>query len=184
MLESIGKVAYRSPGYRKVMPKDLDDASRLYVVSIVRGWIDAGKTKAEIARALDVTKPTVAAILERDEAGLKVARAVAKELGITLDELEHKAIAEAESRAPAETQLAPPPSGLLRHRDYPPIRERLRKVFAEEVVEMTDRADFGQMPEFLSWEFVRAIAEAAQKYLIEKEERDAKKPSSAQEKKR
>lgn len=42
MLESIGKVAYRSPRYRKVMPKDLDDASHLYVVSIVRGWIDAG----------------------------------------------------------------------------------------------------------------------------------------------
>lgn len=75
VVDSSRKVVYRLPGYRRVMPKDLDDASRLYVVSIVQGWIDAGKTKAEIARALDVTKPTVAAIVERDEAGLKVARA-------------------------------------------------------------------------------------------------------------
>lgn len=186
MFENFGKVAYRSLEYRKAMPKDLDDATRLHVASIVRGWIEGGKTKAEVARALGVTKPTVAAILERDEAGLKVARAVAKELGVTLDDLERVALVEAATRAPAETQVAPPPSGLLRHRDYPPIRERLRKVFADEVVEMTDRADFGQMPEFLTWEFVRAIAEAAQKYLIEKEERDAKKSPSAQplEKKR
>lgn len=167
------KVTYREGVYRKGMTRDLDEATRALVVSIIEGWVGEGESKADIARSLGVTKPTVQAVLERGEAGLKVARAVATRVGISLDELERRAAAEAKERAPEEgSQLAPPPSGLMRHRDYPPLRERLLEHFAPKVVEMTDRADFGQAPEFLTWEFVRGLAEAAQKYLIEKAERE------------
>ncbi len=167
-LETV-KVAYRRSVYQKHMTREIDDNTRKFVISVVRTWVEES-SKAAVAERLGVTKPTIKAVLD-GEAGARVARAVADEMKITVNELERLAAENAQKHAD-ETQLAPPASGLIRHRDYPPLRARLLETFAPLVVQAVDAADQGNMPEFLTWEYVKKLALAKQTYLLEKAERE------------
>ena len=155
--------------------KALDPVTNERLRTLVQQLVDEryeGKVTIA-AKALGISHPMLLEFLSGNRgAGMKLLSGIHALTGKSLDELAYGA-------APPEeaSQLAPPASGLQTHRDYPPIRARPSKHFASEVVEMTDRADFGQMPEFLTWEFVKGIAEVGQQYLIEKAEREESKKS-------
>ena len=86
------KVPYKHLRYPRGMAKrEINDRLREHICSLVEQWAAAGESNAEIARSLGVERPTVGAIRNEGVAGLRVAMAVAKRLGLTVEELERAA---------------------------------------------------------------------------------------------
>lgn len=71
--------------------REISDHLRERVCALVEEWALAGESNAEIARSLGVERPTVGAIRNEGVAGLRVAMAVAKRLGVSLEQLEQDA---------------------------------------------------------------------------------------------
>lgn len=153
----------------KALDPETNDRLRAIAKRLMDERFDGKVTK--LAEAMGISHPALLEFLRGTRgAGMTVLRGLQTLTGKTLDELLRSDQRAEEIELPPMNAL---PDSIATHPDYPPLRTRLLKTYAEPVVEMVDRGLHGMRPTFLTWTLVRDLAELAQKHLQEKEERES-----------